>query len=72
MGVEEPGTCNPLEHLMGRGESPFVDFGVETEKLEYSGLRVRQGNIRGIRDESVIAKELTRTLVNKYRGPLIV
>ena len=58
MGAEEPGTRNPLEHLLGRGESSFVDYGVETEKLECSDLRVCQENVWRIWDAGVIAKEL--------------
>lgn len=58
MGVEESGSCNPVEHFLGRGESPFVSVAIETKEFEGFDLRVRKADIRGIGDVSVVVKEL--------------
>ena len=58
MGVEESGGCDPVEHLLGGGESSFVSVAIETKELEGLGLRIRQADVRGIGDVSVVVKEL--------------
>lgn len=59
MGVEEPGTCDPLEDFLGGGESSFVNIEAEAEKFEYSDLRARQADARRISDVGFIMKKLT-------------
>ena len=58
MRVEEARIRNPIEHFLGRCESPFVDIASESEKLEYFDLRACQGDMRRIRDVSVVMKKL--------------
>ena len=58
MGVEEFGGRNPVEHFLGRGESPFVSVAIETKELEGFDLRGCQADIRRIRDVSIVVKEL--------------
>lgn len=58
MRVEEPGSCDPVKDFLGRGESTFMNTGIETEKIEDFEVRVCQADIRGIGDVSVVAKEL--------------
>ena len=59
MRVEESGSRNPVEHLLGRGESSFVNIVSETEKLEDLEVRSCQADIRRVGDISVVVKKLT-------------
>lgn len=65
MGVEEPGSCNPVEHFSGRGESPFVDIGSEAEELEDCEMRGCQTDIRGIGDVGLVVKKLEAQKVSR-------
>jgi len=34
MRIEEPGSCNPVEHFLGHCEAPFVGIAVEVKEIE--------------------------------------
>jgi hypothetical protein len=56
VGIEEPGSCDPIEHFLGRGESLFVNLASETEESEDFEVRDCQADVRGIGDASVVVK----------------
>jgi len=58
MRIEEPGGGNPVEHFLGRGEAPFVRVAVEAKEIEDIEVRVREADIRGIGDISLVVKKL--------------
>jgi len=58
MRIEEPGSCNPVEHFLGRGEAPFVRVAVEAKEIEDLEVRVCEADVRGIGDVSLVVKKL--------------
>jgi len=58
VGVEEPGSCNPVKHFLYRGESPLANIARETEELEDFEVRACQADIRRIGDVSFVVKKL--------------
>ena len=58
MRTKEPGSYDPVEHFLGRSESPFVIIAGKTEELGDLGVRGCQANIRWIGDVSVTVKKL--------------
>jgi len=58
MRIEEPGSCNPVEHFLGRGEAPFVRVAVEAKEIEDLEVRVCEADIRRIGDVGLVVEEL--------------
>ena len=58
MRIEEPGSRNPVEHFPGRGEAPFMRAAVEAKEIEDLEVRVREVDIWGIGDVSLVVKKL--------------
>jgi len=58
MRIEDPGSRNPVEHFLGRGEAPFVDIASKTKEIEALEMRLRQVYMWRIGDVSLVMKML--------------
>jgi len=58
MRIEEPGSRNPVEHFLDRGETPFVRVAVEAKEIEDLEVRVCEADTRRIGDVSLVVKQL--------------
>jgi len=56
MGIEEPGSCSPVGHFLGRGESPFVIIAGGAGESGDLEVQDRQTDIRWIGDVNVAVK----------------